>query len=333
MGITNMIMLVLIIFVAFIIMAVVAANNNNLNNMNNHNSAKYAFYYLLSLVALIFTALSVGMIAFGIIDKSVSDVLTYGSVDGQFKFAISALFIAAPIFYLMSYLINKGLSKSDLDKESGVRRWLTYFIILVSSLIILGVFIGVMNNFLSGEMTTSFILKALAMIIIAAIVFSFYFYDIKRENVIDKNKVVRIFFWATAALVLVAFVAAWFYVESPKTARAKRLDQIVVNNIYSLENAVNAYYEKTKVLPDNLDQVKNNSDIFLDSKALSDPETGKLIEYRKTGDRTFEFCAEFRTDSRNDNNNTYYGPDNKRHLAGFQCLKNDLLPQPVPTKF
>lgn len=330
--ISGLIMLALLLFVVFIVIAI-SASNNNLNNMNNHNSAKYAFYYLLSLVALIFTALSVGMIAFGIIDKSISDALSYNSVDGQFKFAISALFIAGPIFYLMSYLINKGLQSGDLDKESAVRRWLTYFIILVSSLIILGVFIGIMNNFLSGELTTSFILKALSMIVIAALVFSFYFYDIKRDNVTEKNKIVKIFFFATAALVFAAFIAAWFFVESPKVARAKRLDQIVINNIYSLESAVNTYYEKTKTLPENLEQIKSNADIFLDTKSFVDPETNKAIDYKKTGEKTFEFCAEFRTDSRNNDKNAYSGPISKNHLAGYQCVKGELWNQAVPTKF
>jgi hypothetical protein len=284
-------------------------------------------------VALIFTALSVGMIMFGIIDKTVPDALNYGSVDGQLKFAISALFIAAPIFYLMSSLIHKGLRTGDLDKESGVRRWLTYFIILVSSLIILGVFIGIMTSFLSGELTTTFILKALTMIVIAASVFSFYFYDIKRENVVDKNKVVKIFFFATMALVIAAFIAAWFFVESPKLARAKRLDQIVVNNISSLESAVNSYYEKTKVLPDNLDQIKNNTDVYIDQKSFTDPENGAAIVYKKTSDKTFEFCANFRTDSKNNTDTTSYAGPSKLHYAGYQCLKGELWQQAVPTKF
>ena len=315
-------------------MAITATANNNLNNMNNHNSAKYAFYYLLSLVALIFTALSVGMIAFGIIDKSIPDALNYSSVDGQFKFAISALFIAGPIFYIMSYLINKGLRNGDLDKDAGVRRWLTYFIILVSSLIILGVFIGVMNSFLSGDVTTSFILKMLSMIVIASLVFSFYFYDIKRDDVKESNKVILIFFFATAVLVLSAFISAWFFIESPKMARAEKFDQQLISNIYSLENAVNAYYEKTKSLPENVEQLKNNTDLYLNNEAFNDPETGRLIDYKKTSDKTFEFCAEFRTDSfENNNNRAYSGPMGKNHRAGYQCIKGELWNSANPTKF
>lgn len=330
---TLIVFLGLLIFIPFIILAISADNKNN--DMNNHNSAKYAFYYLLSLVALIFTALSVGMIAFSIIDKSVGDALNYSSVDGQLKFAISALFISGPIFYLMSFLINKGLQNGELDKESGVRRWLTYFIILVSSLIILGVFIGIMTSFLSGELTTSFILKSLTMIVIAAAVFSFYFYDIKRAEVKGTNTIIRIFFISSASLVLIAFVAAWFFVESPRVARAKRLDQVLINNISSLESAVNSYYEKTKVLPDNLDQIKNSPELYIDMKSFNDPETGAPIVYNKTSTSTFEFCANFRTDTKNtdDRNAFSYAGPNKLHLSGYQCLKGELWPQAIPAKF
>ena len=229
--------------------------------MENKHNAKYAFYYLLSLAALIFTGLSVGMIAFNIIDKTVVDALMNyrGASDGSLKFAISALFIAAPIYYVIARLISRGLKSGELDKESPLRRWLTYFILLVFSLIILGVFIGVMNNFLSGELSLRFILKALAMLVISGTTFSYYLYEAKRQTVGQKDRVITIFGWVSLVVVLAAFISAWFFVESPQVARARRLDQAVTSNIYSLENAVNDYYSKTGSLPDSLDQIKGKN--------------------------------------------------------------------------
>ncbi|MDD3285531.1 MAG: DUF5671 domain-containing protein [Patescibacteria group bacterium] len=292
---------------------------------NNHN-AKYAFYYLLSLAALIFTALSVGMIVFGIIDKSVADALNYNSysnVDSQLKFAISALFIAAPIYYFLSRLISRGLKQQELDIDSPLRRWLTYFIILVASMIILGVFIGVINNFLSGELTSRFILKALAMLLIAAIVFSFYFYDIKRKVLAGKDRVICIFAWASAALVVAAFVAAWFFVTPPQVARAKRLDQNLSSNIYQLENAVNSYYAQYGSLPDNLEEIKN-SDIYFDARAALDPETKEAIVYQREGDDKFSFCATFRLASDENNPDYSYPAGKKGHKAGYDCVNGQL---------
>jgi len=332
-SITFIIAIALLIFLAFLILAI-SANKNNSTNMNNN--AKYAFYYLLSLVALIFTAVSVGMISFGIINDTVADALTMrNGVSDSLKFAISALIIATPIFFLMQSLINKGLRKGELDKESGVRRWLTYFILLVSSVTILGVFIGVLNNFLAGEFTISFILKSVSMLVISAAVFSFYFYDIKRSNVTDKNLVMRIFFFASLGIIVISFVASWFFIESPVLTRAKRLDQNLVNNITSLENAVNSYNDKYKKLPDSLDQVKNDRDIYLDIRSLVDPETNVPIVYNKVSDKTFQFCATFRTDNKNINpqTDTSYSDPTKLHLAGYQCISSNTWsadPQKVP---
>ncbi|MDP2944081.1 MAG: DUF5671 domain-containing protein [bacterium] len=299
--------------------------------MNNQHNAKYAFYYLLSLVALIFTALSFGMIIFSIIDRIIPDVLnSYSDVDSQLKFAISALFIAAPIFYFMSGLINRGLHKGELEKDSAIRRWLTYFIILVSAMIILGVFIGVINNFLSGELTGRFIFKALTMLFISGVTFSFYFYDIKRENPGKTDKVVKIFFFATLALVIAVFVAAWFFVESPRSARNRRLDQALVQNIYNIENALNSYYDRNKKLPANLEEFKADNNFYMNASALVDPETKAPIAYNKTSDKEFELCATFRTDSIaeavKNSSTAYVGMDinNKEHLAGYQCLRGNL---------
>lgn len=300
-------------------------------NMHNKHNAKYAFYYLLSLVALIFTALSFGMIIFSIIDKLIPDVLNSysGSVDSQLKFAISALFIAAPIFYFISGLIHRGLHKGELEKDSAIRRWLTYFIILVSSLIILGVFIGVINSFLSGELTSRFIFKALSMLFISGITFSFYFYDIKRDNPDKSDKVVKIFFFATLVLAVAAFVAAWFFVESPKTARNRRLDSALVQNMYNIENAVNSYYDRNNKLPLNIEELKNDKNIYIGANSLVDPETKAPIVYNKISVKEFEMCATFRTDSIAESTKqgaSYVGIDinSKEHRAGYQCLRGNL---------
>jgi ABC-type multidrug transport system fused ATPase/permease subunit len=315
---------------AILIISIIMAVLDNKKNMNNKHNAKYAFYYLLSLAALIFMAVSIGMILFSIIDKHITDILAYSnyySIDSRLKFAISALLISSPIFYGMAYLINKGLRNGELEKESGIRRWLTYFIILVSSLIILGSFVSLINSFLSGEMTTRFILKAASVLLIAGATFSFYFYDIKRVNPKKPDKVVKIFLFSTLAIVLISFVLAWFFVESPKEARARRLDEMVLNNISSLENAVNSYYNYNKELPETLDiLIAEKRLYYFNNENLLDPETKEPIIYNRLSETEFEFCATFRTDNRQSGGNANYmiRNQNREHDRGYQCLPGTL---------
>jgi len=163
-----------------------------------NNTAKFAFYYMLSLIALIFAALSAGMIIFQIINKNIVDVIVQRASDfspHQLKFAISALIISAPIFYATTWQIYKNLFSGVFDKDSGVRRWLTYLVILVSSVVMLGWLIAIVNNFLDGELTVKFILKAATAIGIAAAIFTFYYYDIKRDKIAGKrDKIIQFIF-------------------------------------------------------------------------------------------------------------------------------------------
>ena len=147
-------------------------------------NAKFAFFYMLSLVALVFTSVSAGMIIFQIINKTIADDLSLapgGFSQDALRFAISAIIIAAPIYFVMMRLINKSLLTGKLEKESGVRKWLTYFILLVSAVVMIGWFIATVGSFLNGELTTKFILKSLTSILISALIFSFYLYDISAK--------------------------------------------------------------------------------------------------------------------------------------------------------
>lgn len=323
---------IILILTLFLIIPIIMAERESKNNMDNKQNAKYVFYYLLSLVSLIFMALSVGLIVFGIIDKTIIDVINnYASNDdGALKFAISAILISAPAYYLISRLIYQGLKKGELNKDSASRRWLTYFILLVSFLIILGVLIGIINVFLSGELAGRFVWKSLTALVISASIFSFYFYDIKREEPDKSSKVIKIFFFASLVLVIAAFIAAWFFIESPKTTRARRLDQALVQNMSSLESYINSYYDKNKKLPANLEELRSDKSVYLDERIFTDSETKKAIVYNKLEDQRFELCADFRTDSLKDANNqpvaSYPVQDiySKEHRAGYQCFPGNL---------
>lgn len=288
--------------------------------MNEKHSAKYSFYYILSLIALIFLGISLGLVIFAIINKSIVDPLldnfySYNGINASLRFAISAILIAAPIYFYTVFLIEKGLKKEEISTDSGVRKWLTYSIILTTSLIILGVFVSIINKFLAGGLSLKFFFQALTVFFIAAIVFSYYFYDIKNGAEKITKVVKRIFLYFSLVLVVGVFVLAWFFVESPKMARERRLDESLSNRISSLETQVNDYYYKKNVLPTNLSDLKG-ADSFnrFNLDDLVDPETGEKIVYNKLGDLEFELCAVFRTNNLNDSDYFII-----QHEEGYHC--------------
>lgn len=288
------------------------------------NSAKFSFYYLLSLVSLLFVSISSGMIIFQTINKYIVDTLDQFS--GQFsqetlKFAISSLIIAAPIFFVTMRQIYKSIYSGTLDKESGVRKWLTYFVLLVSSVVMIFWLIMTINSYLNGELTTKAILKTLTVLTIAASIFGFYLYDIRRSEVMNvKDKVVLIYTYATLAAVISLFIWSLFIVESPAETRNRIHDNNVLGNFETINNAINDYYYKYKKLPADLVSLKDVS-AYLNDNNLQDQATKKMFDYKVKVDNEFELCATFLSSNKNQQiMENYLYKDRWQHDAGYQCL-------------
>src|SRR3989339_616806 len=278
--------------------------------MEKNNAAKFAFFYMLSLVSLIFTALSTGIIIFQFINKNITDVLsttTTGFDSSALKFAISAVIIAAPIYFVLMSLINKNLFEGNLDKESGIRKWLTYFIIFISSVVMIGWLIGTVNFFLDGELTIKFILKSITAILISAIIFSFYL--------------------------------SLFIVDSPAETRKKKIDSMILSHFSEIDGAINSYFRDYDRLPESLDTLKGEYN-YIRNENLSDPETKEQFGYNAIGE-FYELCANFRKSNLDNTDSDQYSWYNQNwpHDAGWQCIKQKIITEKdeilmrVPEKF
>ncbi|MFH1255644.1 MAG: DUF5671 domain-containing protein [bacterium] len=297
---------------------------------NINNSAKFAFFYMLSLVALVFTALSTGMIIFQIINKTVADDLSLapgGFAQDALRFAISAIIIAAPIYFVMMRLINKNLLSGEMEKESGIRKWLTYFILLISSVVMIGWLIAAIGSFLNGELTLKFILKSLTSILISALIFSYYLYDIKREDVSKNNKTIKIYFYSSISMAAIALIAAFFFIDSPALVREQKFDQAIINKFSQIDSAINAYYGENKKLPENLkDLLNGGSTYYVIESDLTDASSKKIFEYNiKSGD-AYELCAVFKTENKSKTKDeSDYVDIRWLHDSGYQCLRQRVV--------
>jgi len=290
-----------------------------------NNSAKFAFFYLLSLVSLGFLAVSVGIVIFQIINKNIIDVVEEWRMRydlGALRFAMSAIIVAAPVYYFSAWQINKNLFTGHLDKEAGVRRWLTYFILFAASVVVIGYLIALINIFLNGELTLKFSLKTLTVLVISGIVFSYYLYDIKRDKAEGaKNKVIAAYFYATLAIVLAVFVASFFFVESPAQARKLRQDSEVLNRLMSLAGGVDAYYRDKKALPRDL-SILLQDNLYVIERNTVNPLTKKQFEYKIVDAKKYQLCADFQTSNKKTDAEQYdyYLDPQWQHDAGYQCI-------------
>ena len=296
--------------------------------LEKHNYAKYAFLYLFSLVTLVAMAIGVGQVAFQAINKFIPDLLNNysGSFDsGILKSGIALLIIAIPLYYVTMSYLERSLKKNDLSEDSAIRRWLIYFILFVSSVVMIVWFVMTIVSFLDGELTLKFILKSLTSIIIAGIIFSYYFYDIRRKKVEKKNLVIRIYFIATLIITIGTLVSSFFFVETPKEARARRHDEKILSQFTELDSAFNTYYTKYDKLPKDLTEALTESP-YLNLDKYKDPISSQAYEYKRLSDDTYSLCANFETDNRNSEDQASYAySDRWPHATGYQCLKQKAL--------
>ncbi len=302
-----------------------------------NNQAKYAFFYVISLISLIALATAVGSILFQIINKNVVDVL--GELRGSYsssslRFALASIIISAPVYYYVAYLINKSLFKGELEKESEIRKWLSYLILLISFVVMSGWFVGIVFNFLDGELTLKFILKALVAVGITATIFSYYFYDLKRtefEGV--KNNVNKIYFYASLLVVLASMVSAFIFVESPKEARQMKIDIETLNRLNQVEMSVQQYYSLNEFLPNSLEDLLTGNNIFLRENSLYNPTTKEAFEYTIVDETKYEICTSFLMSNKDQVNDYRYINDSWLHDSGRQCFVRSVADTLAPRKF
>ncbi|TRZ78681.1 hypothetical protein D4R87_00085 [bacterium] len=295
-----------------------------------NNSAKFAFLYMISLVALGFVAYSAGAIIFQIINKYIPNPVNtlktyYDCFDsGVLRFSIAAIIVATPIYFIATRKINRELFMGNLDKESQIRKWLTYLIMFISSVIIIGWLIAVIYQFLDGEITARFILKAITVLAVSGTVLSYYWYDIKREITFgERNTVIRIYSWMSFMVIIAILIVGIFFVESPQEMRDKKYDQATLEILSSIDGAVNTYYKNNDTLPEDMQELLDASTIMSETSMQNKIEVND-ITYSKTSGTKYELCAIFATSNQEDTNcysYTYYLDNEWKHDIGHQCIE------------
>src|SRR3989344_4888912 len=138
------------------------------------------FLYLSAMAALYVSVGSLIRLLFGIIDFTNPDRLDYYGTfyTGGIRFAIASLIIIFPVYLIVSYVLRTSVVREPARSELWVRKWFIYITLFVAAGIVIGNLVAVVNTFLGGELTARFALKVLSMVVIAAAVFGYYYYDL-----------------------------------------------------------------------------------------------------------------------------------------------------------
>jgi hypothetical protein len=149
--------------------------------------AREAFLYIVSFIALYITAFSVGTLVFSFIDRAFPDPLRTGESfpTETLTIALAAIIVAFPIYLFLMWRIVKAAVQNPEQRHSVIPKWLTYLTLVVGAGIIIGDLIALLANFLGGELTIRFTLKAFTILTITGAIFGYYLWDLQKEEKLE----------------------------------------------------------------------------------------------------------------------------------------------------
>lgn len=301
-----------------------------INQTGKGRAALDAFLNLLSLITVVWLAYSVGGVVFQLINKYLGNLEpAFGSISANYyalKISLASLIVVTPVYFGVINVLHRKYKQGELDHTSGVYRWLTYLMLLVSALTIIGSLIALISGFLNGNYTSNFILKMLTVIVIAGFIFGYYFFDLKRQDYL-KAHIVSIVVGAIVGLAVLASVVFGFLsVPTPIDARNQLLDEQKISALTNVYSYVLDGFRNADKLQAELDltQLEN----------LAAPGTYDGIEYRKIDEKNFELCAVFLAKADPAKYQQYASPYYptmawQSHEAGRQCFQFDVAKELV----
>ncbi len=253
------------------------------------------------------------------------------------SFPVATLIIVTPLFLVLNWYMHKNPS----ERDGSFRKWLVYITLFIAGLMLAGDLITLLYQFIDGqELTTGFLLKILAVLVVAGSVFG-YFIQSLRGTLDSKTRMAwRLF---AALLVIGSIVAGFRVIGSPATQRAYRYDAERVMNLQSIQSQITYYWQQKGFLPASVEAA---TDSLSGWSIPLDPVTKAPMEYSKLSDLSFRLCANFEKpnapymgyDMGNEISMTrpamydggIKGGNNWDHQAGRQCFDRTIDPQLYP---
>lgn len=307
---------------------------NQTQIITKRNLPKEVFLHLLAVITLYWSAISFTTLLFQFINYFIPDALAQDYYPriylGPLRFAISSLIIVFPVFIFVSRVLYKSYIQDSEKREFKLRKWLLYFTIFVAALVIIGDLVGTINIFLGGDLTSKFILKALSVLFVAAIIFGYYIDDVRREK---PSKSTKYFAWGASVIVLIVLISGFFIAGSPMQERLVRFDEQRVSDLQNIQSVITNYWQRKAMLPEKLDDL---NDSIAGYAPPQDPETKNSYEYIivDSSNLIFELCAVFDKKSAGPAPSTApvsspYGK-NWNHEAGRVCFERTIDKQLYP---
>lgn len=260
-------------------------------------------YFFLSfgvLISLLTTVISFISLVFETLNKAFPDVLNatyqygYNSWDlNGVRTSLAVVIIFFPIYIILSHHFRKNSNQSLHKNETILRKWMLYLILFLVALVSAIDLVTLIRYFVSGEITTRFILKVLSILCISGLLYWYYFSELKR-NIEEAYKPKRHFILIATLLVLFGIGYSFNVIGTPQSQRAYRIDQKRLEDLQNIQSQIVTYWQQKIKLPEKLGDLIDPLQSW--QVVPRDPEFQKGLEYeyRKISETSFELCATFK---------------------------------------
>jgi len=289
-------------------------------------------FFSFILLGVVVSAL--GSLYYAIINDFFPDALSidyYSSTANTIHYAIAALIVGYPMYYFAIRLWFKKFRQDEGKVESKLTKWITYLVLLASSVTIVGDLIVTLYTFLQGEISARFFLKALTVLSIAGMVFGFYY--LERKKVQYKSDIPRrtfsLFGYVLTGFVCIGVVLGFVVAGSPTTERMRTFDARRADDLSQLASCIQNYAQDYNKLPVRLLDFEQTNQSYC--AGYTDPETNSSYEYQVIAplvqkdsgllEGEYELCATFSlaSDAEGVTRYTYVSSKWSKHDAGRSC--------------
>ncbi len=291
-----------------------------------------AFLHLLALFLLYMAAFSTGAILFLAIDIFIKDPVNriFFDLGGFARFNAAVLIASLPVLLLVRRAIMRDITLNPANRIAPVVRTLAYITLLITSLIMVCDMVVVLMGFLNGDLTLTFILKSVVVLLLAGGVFLWYISGLAFEEKMgaSEGKLSSIhesqwrprLAWAGFLTASLSLMLALWIAGNPFNQRLVRLDRQRVSDLRSLQLAISRFHKKEKRLPDSLSELRSSPDSYIERTA--DAITKKPYLYKQINKTSYRLGAVFdlATPAANDSN-TRSRDGFYQHDAGLQTFE------------
>jgi len=255
------------------------------------SSPKDVFLHLLMIGTLYVSTFMFSSLWFDYVNFWFPDKLNYNyrAILEGILVGSATLIVVFPVYLFTSWLLEKDISIVPEKRELRVRKWLVYLTLFIAAIAIIVEVVRLVYNFLSGELTMNFFLKILIVLVVAAVTFGYYLWDVKR-TVGSASILPKYLAYGTGVVVIASVALSFVLVGSPAHQRAVRFDDQRVSDLQNVQYQIINYWQQKEILPAKLSDLTDSVSGFT---APTDPDTRASYEYTAKGPLSFELCATF----------------------------------------